>query len=134
MKRRSLLVAGFAFALLLAALPALSEKPLADPAIAYPANYQVLLENDCVRVMDFRLRKGDTERLHRHPAHVLYVLEGFEIEFTFADGSKGMRVARAGDVLFSDPVAHSPVNVGGTDAHGILIELKNPAMCPSPQR
>jgi len=136
MSRRSIVVTAFglALALSLAAWPALSERAIADPVSAYPANYQVLLENDCVRVMDFRLRKGDTERLHRHPAHVLYVLEGFEIEFTFADGSKGMRVAKAGDVLFSDPVEHSPVNVGRTDAHGILIELKNPALCPSAQR
>jgi quercetin dioxygenase-like cupin family protein len=117
----------------LAALPALAQEPIPDPAAVYPDNYRVLLENECVRVMDFRLRAGDTERLHRHPAHVLYVLEGFEIEFTFPDGSKGKRVARAGDVLFSNPVAHSPINNGLTDAHGILIELKNPAACPAPQ-
>ena len=90
--------------------------------------------NARLRLLDFRLRAGDTERLHRHPAHVLYVLEGFEIEFTFADGSKGKRTAKAGDVLFSDPVAHSPINQGITDAHGILIELKNPSACPQPVR
>ncbi len=117
-------------AALLVALPALAEEPIPDPAAVYPNNYRVLLENDCVRVMDFRLRAGDSERPHRHPAHVLYVLEGFEIEFTFPDGTKGMRAAKAGDVLFSNPVVHSPLNVGGTDAHGILVELKNPAACP----
>jgi quercetin dioxygenase-like cupin family protein len=109
---------------------ALAGEPIPDPAQVYPDNYRVMLENDCVRAMDFRLRKGDTEALHRHPAHVLYVLEGFEIEFTFPDGSKGLRKAKAGDVLYSEPVAHSPVNVGQTDAHGILIELKNPDACP----
>lgn len=129
MRTKTAWLAGLA----LAALPALSQEPIPDPAAAYPDNYRVLLENDCVRVMDFRLRAGDTERMHRHPAHVLYVLEGFEIDFTFADGSHGTRVARAGDVLFSDPVAHSPVNKGITDAHGILIELKNPDACPRPQ-
>jgi quercetin dioxygenase-like cupin family protein len=122
-----------ALGLLFAALPASAEVPLADPAAAYPENYRVLLENDCVRVMDFRLRAGASERLHRHPAHVLYVLEGFEIEFQFADGTRGRRVAKAGDALFSDPVAHAPVNVGGRDAHGILVELKAPASCPPPQ-
>jgi len=118
-----LLAAGFALA---------ADEPIPDPAAVYPDNYAVLLENDCVRVMDFKLRKGDTEALHKHPAHVLYVLQGFEIEFTFPDGSKGMRLAKTGDVLFSNPVAHSPVNRGGTDAHGILIELKNPEACPRP--
>jgi quinol monooxygenase YgiN len=33
---------------------------------------------------------------------------------------------RAGEVLFSEAVTHAPVNVGGTDAHGILVELKTP--------
>lgn len=113
-----------------AALSLAGSEPIPDPAAVYPDNYAVLLENECVRVMDFRLRRGDTEALHDHPAHVLYVLQGFEIEFTFPDGSKGMRVAKAGDALFSDPVAHSPINKGETDAHGILIELKNPDACP----
>jgi quinol monooxygenase YgiN/quercetin dioxygenase-like cupin family protein len=95
-----------------------------DPVSLYPNNYTVLLENERVRVMDFRLRRGDTERLHRHPAHVLYVLEPFRIEFTLADGRKAMRETKAGEILFSEAVTHSPVNVGQTDAHGILIELK----------
>jgi quinol monooxygenase YgiN len=35
-----------------------------DPVPIYPANYRVLIENEQVRVMDFRLRKGDTEDFH----------------------------------------------------------------------
>ncbi|HUF36668.1 MAG TPA: antibiotic biosynthesis monooxygenase [Gemmatimonadales bacterium] len=77
--------------------------------------------------MDFRLRKGDREDFHSHPAHVLYVLEPFTIVFRFPDGRTGTRRAKAGELLFSEAVTHSPTNVGDTDAHGILIELKTPA-------
>jgi quinol monooxygenase YgiN/quercetin dioxygenase-like cupin family protein len=98
-----------------------------DPVPIYPANYKVLIENEQVRVMDFRLRKGDTEDFHSHPAHVLYVLEPFKIRFRFPDGRTGMREVKQGEVLFSEAVTHSPANVGKTDAHGILIELKSPA-------
>jgi beta-alanine degradation protein BauB len=98
-----------------------------DPVPLYPANYSVLIENEQVRVMDFRLRKGDTEDFHSHPPHVLYVLEPFTIRFKFRDGRTGMRTVKAGEVLFSEAVTHSPVNVGETDAHGILIELKSPS-------
>jgi quinol monooxygenase YgiN/quercetin dioxygenase-like cupin family protein len=98
-----------------------------DPVPIYPANYKVLIENEQVRVMDFRLRRGDTEDFHSHPAHVLYVLEPFKIRFRFPDGRTGMREVKAGEVLFSEAVTHSPVNVGETDAHGILVELKSPA-------
>lgn len=99
----------------------------ADPVPRYPRNYKVLLENDRVRVLDFRLRRGDTEEFHSHPAHVLYVLEPFKVRFRLPDGRTAIREAKAGDVLFSDAVTHSPTNIGATDAHGILVELKTPA-------
>ncbi|HEY4490766.1 MAG TPA: antibiotic biosynthesis monooxygenase [Acidobacteriota bacterium] len=97
-----------------------------DPVQVYPNNYKVLLENDQVRVLDFILRKGDTEDFHSHPAHVLYVLAPLKIKFSFPDGRLGMREAKPGDVLFSEAVTHSPVNIGDNDAHGILVELKTP--------
>ena len=95
-----------------------------DPVPRYPENYKVLVENDRVRVLDFRLRKGATEEFHTHPAHVLYVLEPFKIMFKLPGRRTAMREAKAGDVLFSEAVMHSPTNVGETDAHGILVELK----------
>ena len=98
-----------------------------DPVPLYPDNYKVMIENERVRVMDFRLRKGDTERFHSHPAHVLYVLEPFTIRFKLPDGSTAVRRARAGELLFSEAVTHSPTNIGEGDAHGILVELKTPA-------
>jgi quinol monooxygenase YgiN len=54
------------------------------------------------------------------------VLAPFKIKFTFPDGKTAVREAKAGDVLFGDAVTHSPINIGETDAHGILIELKSP--------
>lgn len=107
------------------AVPALAMAQ--DPVPLYPANYEVMIENDRVRVMDFRLRKGDQEDFHAHPAHVLYVLEPFTISFRFPDGRTGVRQVKAGEVLYSEAVTHSPTNIGDTDAHGILIELKTPA-------
>jgi quinol monooxygenase YgiN len=84
----------------------------------------VLVENDRVRVLDFMLRKGGKETSHAHPAHVVYVVAPFKIRFTFPDGRTANREAKAGDVLFSEAVTHATENIGGTDAHGILVELK----------
>lgn len=102
-----------------------------DPVPRYPDNYKVLLENDRVRVLDFTLRKGDTEEFHRHPAHVLYVLAPFKIMFKLPGGRTAVREAKAGDVLFSEAVMHSPTNIGDTDAHGILVELKGQTATPA---
>jgi beta-alanine degradation protein BauB len=98
-----------------------------DPVPLYPDNYKVLLENEHVRVLDFTLRKGATEKLHMHPAAVTYVLAPFKIKCSFPDGTTKIREANAGDVFYSDAIVHSPLNIGDTDAHGILIEMKQPA-------
>jgi quinol monooxygenase YgiN/quercetin dioxygenase-like cupin family protein len=95
-----------------------------DPVPLYPDNYKVLLENDRVRVLEFILRKGATEKFHRHPAAVTYVLSPFKIRFTFPDGTTKIREAKAGDVLFGEEMTHSPLNIGDTDARGILVEMK----------
>jgi quinol monooxygenase YgiN/quercetin dioxygenase-like cupin family protein len=121
---------------LLAAVAALSfAVPAAvlaqDPVPGYPDNYKLLVENDRVRVLDFRLRKGDTEEFHMHPAHVLYVLAPFRIMFKLPGGRTAVREAKAGDVLFSEAVMHSPTNIGDTDAHGILVELKGQSSQPA---
>lgn len=95
-----------------------------DPVSLYPGNYKVMVENAAVRVMDFQLKRGAREVMHMHPAHVLYVLTGFKIRFAFPDGSTRIRETHAGEVLYSEAVMHSPENIGETDAHGILVELK----------
>ena len=114
------------FILALALLTAPAALAAQDPTTLYPGNYKVMILNDQVRVMDFQLKRGATEKMHMHPAHVLYVLTGFKIRFTFPDGSTKVREAKAGEVLYSEAVMHSPENIGDTDAHGILVELRNP--------
>ena len=98
-----------------------------DPVALHPENYRVLHENDRVRVIDFQLKRGASEQAHHHRQHVVYVLQGFRIRFTFPDGSTALRETKTGDVLFSEAVTHASENVGETDAHGILVELKQEA-------
>jgi quercetin dioxygenase-like cupin family protein len=97
-----------------------------DPVPLYPANYKVLFENDRVRVLDFTLRKGDSEKAHFHPANVAVFLADFKIRFTLPDGTTRIREGHPGEVAYSEATTHAPVNIGDTDAHGILVELKTP--------
>lgn len=111
--------------LCLAVLVQVSSVALAqDPLPIYPENYKVIVENQRVRVLDFRLRKGAKEASHSHPAHVVYVVAPFRIRFTYPDGHSAVRATRAGDVLYSEAVTHASENIGDTEAHGILVELK----------
>lgn len=112
-----------AFALLLFAMPVFAQ----DPVPLYPDNYKVLLENDRVRVLDFQLKKGAKENFHAHPAAVTYVLAPFRIRFSFPDGTTRIREAKAGDVFFGEALIHASENIGDTDAHGLLVEMKTAA-------
>ena len=109
------------FALALFAGGALAQ----DPVPLYPENYKVLLENERVRVLDFQLKKGAKENFHSHPAAVTYVLAPFKIRFTFPDGSTRIREAKAGELFYGDALTHASENIGDTDAHGLLIEVKS---------
>lgn len=111
------------FVLILLAVTAFAQ----DPVPLYPDNYKVLLENDRVRVLDFQLKKGAREDFHAHPAAVTYVLTPFKIRFTFPDGSTRIREAKVGEVFYGDALTHASENIGDTDAHGLLIEMKSPA-------
>ena len=95
-----------------------------DPVPLYPDNYKILFENERVRVLDFRLAKGAKENAHTHPAHVVYVLTGFKVRFTLGNGETLLRETKDSQVLFRQPVTHASENLGTTDAHGILVELK----------
>lgn len=107
-------------ALLLFVAPVMAQ----DPVPLYPDNYKVLLENDLVRVLDFKLKQGAKEDFHAHPAAVTYVLAPFRIRFTFPDGTTRIREAKAGDLFFGEALIHASENIGDTDAHGLLIEMK----------
>jgi len=104
--------------------------PAQDPLTLYPENYTLLLENDEVRVLEFRLARGATETTHRHPANVAVFLTDVNIRFTLPTGETRMRVARAGEVSYSGPTAHASENVGTADARGIIVEFKRPAAMP----
>lgn len=120
---QTIIAAALSFLLLLIA-PFFAYGQDNDPLKLYPDNYKVLFENDRVRILDFKLKKGAKETAHMHPAHVAHVLTGFKIRFTFPDGKTAIRETKSGDVLFSEAVTHASENIGNTDAHGILVELK----------
>ena len=54
-----------------------------DPVKTSPQFYKVLLENDEVRVLEYRLKPGQKEPIHSHPAGVVYVLSGAALKFSY---------------------------------------------------
>ncbi len=87
--------------------------------------YKVVLENECVRVLEYRDQPGDKTQQHRHPAFVLYALSPFERTLTLPDGKVLRRQFKAGEVMWSEAQTHIGANVGQTATHVLITELKS---------
>ncbi|TAK41681.1 MAG: cytoplasmic protein [Betaproteobacteria bacterium] len=86
--------------------------------------YKAILENECVRVLEYTDRPGDRTHQHRHPAFVLYALSSFKRTITLPSGKVLKREFKAGDVMWSDEQTHIGENVGDTPTRVIIVELK----------
>ncbi len=95
-----------------------------DPVKTDGDKYRMLLENDRVRVLEYRDLPGETTHQHHHPAFVLYALSPFKRKIHLPDGKAIMREFKAGDVLYSDDQTHIGENIGNTPSHAILVEMK----------
>ena len=110
----------FASALLVWAAPALAQ----DPVEVDPDHYEVVFENEDVRVL--RITYGVHERsvMHDHPAAVFVALTDNKVVMTFPDGSTEEFSNEQGDAGWTPAGKHLPENAGEA-MEGILVELKN---------
>src|SRR4051812_21463165 len=95
-----------------------------DPAIVNATTIHVKLDNARVRVMEARLKPGDKEQMHSHPPYVIYVIAGGKVRNHAADGTTSETVFNTGDTIYREPITHWAENIGTTELHLILVEVK----------
>ena len=108
--------------------------PGVKDAVAANPSYRVLLENDRVRVIEYRSRPGRGvcgEGLHWHPAHVTVNLTPARFRYTPEGGQTQTGEVPAGIVLWEEAGAHAAENIGGWNTHLVIVELKGPDWRPS---
>jgi quercetin dioxygenase-like cupin family protein len=98
--------------------------PAQDPAVVLASTVKVKFENEKVRVLEAELPAGVKEKVHSHPAYVIYVLAGGKVRNYAADGKITEAELKTGDVLYREPLTHAAENIGTTTLHMILVELK----------
>jgi beta-alanine degradation protein BauB len=95
-----------------------------DAVKVAPDMYKVLLENDAVRVVDFRMKQDAKSEMHSHPQSVAVVLNDQRLKFTFPNGKSEFVDLKRGQAVWLDALSHSVENTGTEDAAGVLVELK----------
>jgi len=98
--------------------------PSRDPVVTDGDKYRVVLENDRVRVLEYRDSPGDRTTPHHHSDFVLCALSAFKRKFVLADGREVVREVRPWEVVWSGAQSHIGENVGSTATHVLIVELK----------
>lgn len=103
-----------------------------DALVAAPEYHALILENEKVRVLDTRIRPGETTPVHTHACPSVFYIISWS-DFVRYDGEgrvlvdtrKGNNADAPPSVLWSEPLGpHSVENVGAADLHVIGIEIK----------
>jgi quercetin dioxygenase-like cupin family protein len=89
-----------------------------------PEQFKVLLENDKVRVLEFRMKPGDKQEMHTHPATVHIELTPTKVKITNPNGKAVEIEGKQGEVIWIGPVKHTVENIGSNEIHGYIVELK----------
>jgi len=103
---------------------ALAMAPAPDAEKASPKVVKLRFQNDRVRVLETMSSPGDREQLHSHPANVVLVLAGGKLRITTLDGKPNDIEFKTGDTLWREPVTHAAENIGSTQLHAIIVELR----------
>ncbi len=96
-----------------------------DPLVVNSKSIALKLENSRVRVLEATLEPGAKEKMHSHPAYVIYVIAGGKVRNHGANGTVTESKFRTGDVIYREPLTHWAENIGSTTIRLELVELKD---------
>ena len=100
----------------------LSAEP-GDPAITNADAYRVILENDRVRVLEYRDEPGHRTTQHRHPDSVMVTLSSFRRRLVAGGNEVEVELA-SGTVRWLSAQEHAGENIGETATHALFIEAQ----------
>lgn len=98
--------------------------PSRDPVVTDGDKYRVVMENERVRVLEYRDSPGQRTSPHFHPDYVLCALSSFRRKLTLSGGREAVVEVTAGQVTSGKAQSHIGENIGDTDTHVLIVELK----------
>jgi quercetin dioxygenase-like cupin family protein len=95
-----------------------------DSVKVAPKIARVLFENDRIRILEIKLKRGQKMGMHSHPANAVYAVTSSRIKSTSPDGRAQKLKMKKGQVNWSDGGSHTVENLDTKDALSLVIELK----------
>lgn len=119
---------------MLAALGVTRDLLAQDAVTSDPRSFRVVLENERVRVLEYRSRPGlgvCGQGMHYHPDRVRVSLTGGKVKIANVEGKSRVVHVPPGHIAFELAVTHSTENIGGSGTRTYIIELKDKHWKPS---
>ena len=102
------------------------------PEKVSPEIYEVLLENEAVKVMKVSFAPGQEDNMHDHYPFTGYILDGGKAQVTMPDGKVNEREFPSGFIAHNgNGIRHKVKNIGSNDINIILIEHKKLGSIPT---
>jgi quercetin dioxygenase-like cupin family protein len=95
-----------------------------DAAKVAPHVYKVVFENERARVLEVRMKAGESTAIHSHPDYVVYLLSGGKVRFTSPSGESAEVELPAGASMWRKAEEHATENIGTTEVHALFFEPK----------
>ena len=95
-----------------------------DPTAVDSKHYQVVLENEQVRVLRITYGPHEKSVMHNHPAGVAVMLADNHVRFNLPDGEAVEQHSKAGDAMWTEAGKHLPENLSDQPLEVILVEMK----------
>jgi len=95
-----------------------------DATKVAPHVYKVVFENERARVLEVRMKPGESTSIHSHPDYVVYLLSGGKVRFTSPSGESGEVELPAGASMWRKAEEHATENIGTTEIHALFFEPK----------
>ena len=86
--------------------------------------YKVVFENERARVLEVRMKPGESTTIHSHPDYVVYLLSGGKVRFTSPSGESAEVELPAGASMWRKAEEHATENIGTTEVHALFFEPK----------
>jgi len=84
----------------------------------------VVFENERARVLDVRMKPGESTSIHSHPDYVVYLLSGGKVRFTSPSGESAEVELPAGASMWRNAEEHATENIGTTEVRALFFEPK----------
>ena len=99
-----------------------------DASKVNPRSYKVVLENEKVRVLEYRSLPGFGvcgQGKHSHPAHVTIAISDGKVKVIAEDGKIHSADAKSGSVFWAPAETHSVENISGRPMRAYMVEIKD---------